>query len=101
MRNQAFKWKVDGRTMDESALEKLSCHSAGGAKKGTILTFWPLKNNLYSDLIKSFIWYVVNVIPKKLHAKEEKKLLKRFWDWPFNRPRPPPPPVKLTLTPNF
>ena len=43
------------RTTDESALEKLRCLSAGGAKK-------------------------------------EKKLLKRFWDWPF-------PPLKLTPTP--
>ena len=57
-------------------------------KKGTILTFWPLKNNLYSDSTKSFLCYVGNVIPKKLHAKKEKKLLKRFWDWPF-------PPLKV------
>ena len=41
LRNQAFNWKVDdgrrttdGQT-DESALEKLRCLSAGGAKKGT------------------------------------------------------------------
>ena len=46
-------------------------------------TFWPLKNNLYSDSTKSLLWYVVNVIPQKLHAKKEKQLLKRFWDWPF------------------
>ena len=52
-------------------------------KKGTILNFWPLKNNLYSDSTKSYLWYVVNVIPKKLQAKKEKKLRKRFWDWPF------------------
>ena len=58
-------------------------------KKGTILTFWPLKNNLYSDSTKSFLWYVVNVIPKKLHAKKEKKLLKRFWL------ALPPPPLKV------
>ena len=32
---------------------------------------------------KSFLSYIVNVIPKKLHAKKEKKLLKRFWDWPL------------------
>ena len=37
-------------------------------KKGTILTF---KNDLYSDSTKSFLWYVVNVIPKTLHAKKE------------------------------
>ena len=49
-------------------------------KKGTILTF---KDNLYSDSIKSFLGYVVNVIPKKLHGKMEKRLLKRFWDWPY------------------
>ena len=40
------------------------------------------ENHLYSDSTKSFLWYVVNVIPKKHHAKE-KKLLKRFWDWPI------------------
>ena len=85
------RW-TDRRTTDKSVLEKLRCLSAGGAKKGTILTFWPLKNNLYSDSTKSFLWYVGNVIPKKLHAKKEKKLLKRFWDWPF-------PPLKLTPTP--
>ena len=59
-------------------------------KNGTILTFWPLKNNLYSDSTDSFLWYVVKCHPKKLHAKKEKKLLKRFWDWPF-----PPPPLKV------
>ena len=55
---------------------------------GTFLTFWPLKKNLYSDSTKSFLGYIINVIPKKLHAKIEKKLLKRFWDWPF-------PPLKV------
>ena len=43
LRNQAFNWKVDdGRrrrtTTDESALEKLRCLSAGGAKKGILIT---------------------------------------------------------------
>ena len=34
LRNQAFNWKVDDgwTTTDESALEKLRCLSAGGAK---------------------------------------------------------------------
>ena len=64
---------TDGRTTDKSVLEKLRCLSAGGAKKGTILTFWPLKNNLYSDSTKSLLCkYVANVIPKKLHVKKRK-----------------------------
>ena len=32
------------------------------------------------------------VTPKKLHAKQEEKLLKRFWDRPLP---PPPPPLNL------
>ena len=44
-----------------------------------------LKNDLWSDSTKSIFRYVIYVTPKKLHAKEEEKLLKRFWD------RSPPP----------
>ena len=36
--------------------------------KCTIMTFRPLRN----DSTKSFLWYVVYVIPKKLHAKKDK-----------------------------
>ena len=32
-------------------------------------------------MTKSIFRYVIYVIPKKLHATKEKKLLKRFWDW--------------------
>ena len=46
-------------------------------------------HNCYSDSTKSFLWYVVNVI--LIMPKKEKKLLRRFWDWPF----PPPPPLKV------
>ena len=50
MRNQAFNWKVDDgrrrRTTDESALEKLRCLSAGGAKKLSG-SFWEI--NILSE----------------------------------------------------
>ena len=48
-----------------------------------------LKNDLSSDSTKSIFRYVIYVAPKKLHAKKEEKLLKRFWD------RPLPPPLNL------
>ena len=41
---------------------------------------WPSRNNPSSDSTKSYLWYVVYVIPKKLHAKKEKKLLNSFWE---------------------
>ena len=60
--------------------------------KGHNCDLFTFKKNLYSDSTKSFLLYVVNVILKKLHAKKENKLLKRFWDWPFP---PPPSPLKV------
>ena len=36
--------------------------------------------NLNSDSTKSFLGYV---ILKRLHAKKEKKILNRFWNWPL------------------
>ena len=39
--------------------------------------FWP-RNNPSSDSTKSSLWYVVYVIPKKLHAKKRKKVMEQF-----------------------
>ena len=41
---------------------------------------WPSRNNPSSDSTKSYLWYVVYIIPKKLHAKKEQKLLNSFWE---------------------
>ena len=70
------------------------------SKKGTHLDLLTFQNYPWSDSTKSFLWYVVNVIPKKPHAKKEKKLQKRFWDWPFPPVscRHPPPPTTTTPT---
>ena len=83
--NQIQLWVVDNSTIPGKVHAKIEKRLPTSfwendlkCKKGTILTFWPLKKNLYSDSTKSFLGYVVNVIPKKLHAKIEKKLLKRF-----------------------
>ena len=48
LRNQHFKWKVDGRwTTDNSALEKLRCISAGGANEPFLLPIKVLQLGLY------------------------------------------------------
>ena len=41
---------------------------------------WPLKNDLENDSTKSISWQFIKGTPMKLHAKNEKKLLKRFWE---------------------
>ena len=57
------------------------------------LTLPTLTNDIWSDSTKSIFWYVIYFTQKKLHAKKEEKLLKRFWDIPLP---PPPPPSILT-----
>ena len=47
------------------------------------LTLPTLKNDLDSDSTNSLVRYVIYVTPKKLHAKKEEKLLKRFRDRPL------------------
>ena len=72
-------------------------------------SYWTVLEQMASKCKKSQIWpcrpwkmtfraiqpnlpsYVIYVTPKKLHAKKEEKLLKRFWD----RPLPPPPSILL------
>ena len=59
-----------------------------------MLTFWPLKNDIYSDSSKYFLSYDVNVIPKNLHAqKKTEKVSEAFLRLALPSP---PPPLKLT-----
>ena len=48
---------------------------------------WPSRNNPSSDSTKSYLWYVVYVIPKKLHAKKRKKVIKQFLRKWSNKPK--------------
>ena len=48
---------------------------------------WPSRNNPSSDSTKSYLWYVVYVIPKKLHAKKRKKVIEQFLRKWSNKPK--------------
>ena len=48
---------------------------------------WPSRNNPSSDSTKSYLWYVVYVIPKSFMQKKEKKLLNSFWEKWSNKPK--------------
>ena len=61
--------QTDRRMTDKSALEKLRCLSAGGAKKGTILTF---QRPSYIAIRPNPFLYVVKCHPKR-HAKKRQE----------------------------
>ena len=53
-------------------------------------TFWPLKTTLRAIQPNPSYDMLLISSQRSLMPKKRKKLLKRFWDWPF-----PPPPLKV------
>ena len=39
-----------------------------------------LENDLLNNSMKSISWQLINIIPKKLYARNKEKLSDRFWE---------------------